>query len=50
MITSANIALLIPLLWLAGCTAGKRDRPPFKLLSPDQTGQMPLAAIVRVFA
>ena len=34
---SRLFALLIPLLWLAGCT-GKKDRPLFKLLSPDQTG------------
>jgi enediyne biosynthesis protein E4 len=34
---SRLFGLLIPLLWLAGCT-GKGDRPLFKLLSPDQTG------------
>ena len=32
-----RFALLMP-LWLAGCSAQKRDRPLFKLLSPDQTG------------
>jgi len=32
-----RFALLMP-LWLAGCSAEKRDRPLFKLLSPDQTG------------
>jgi hypothetical protein len=32
------LPLLIPLLWLAGCDVGKRDRQLFKLLSPDQTG------------
>jgi hypothetical protein len=31
-------ALFILLFLLAGCTAGKTDRPLFKLLSPDQTG------------
>lgn len=35
MRTLLRAALLIPLVWLAGC---KRDRPLFKLLSPDQTG------------
>lgn len=34
---SGLFALLIPLLWLAGCT-GKKDRPLFKLLNPNQTG------------
>jgi enediyne biosynthesis protein E4 len=34
---SRLFGLLIPLLWLTGCT-GKGDRPLFKLLSPDQTG------------
>lgn len=29
---------LIPLLSLAGCAAGERDRPLFKLLSPEETG------------
>jgi len=33
-----RFALLMPLLWLAGCSAEKMDRPLFKLLSPDQTG------------
>src|SRR6266581_1689024 len=32
------LALAIPLLWLAGCTTEKRDRPLFRLLSPEQTG------------
>src|SRR6202158_550326 len=31
-------ALFVALLWLAGCNAGKRDQPVFKLLSPEQTG------------
>jgi hypothetical protein len=31
-------ALLIPLFWLVGCTAGEGDRALFKLLSPSQTG------------
>jgi hypothetical protein len=35
---SSLFALLIPLLWLAGCDTGKSDRQLFKLLSPDQTG------------
>ena len=34
---SSLLTLLTPLLWFAGCT-GKRDRPIFKLLSPDETG------------
>jgi len=35
---SGRSALLISLLWFAACTGGKRDRPLFKLLSPNQTG------------
>ena len=35
---SRLVALLIPLLWLADCTPATRERPLFKLLSPDQTG------------
>ncbi|MEO8192995.1 MAG: VCBS repeat-containing protein [Gemmatimonadales bacterium] len=34
---SSLFALLIPLLWLAGC-GDKDGRPVFKLLSPDETG------------
>jgi hypothetical protein len=33
-----DAALLLLLLWLTGCNAGKTDRPLFKLLSPDETG------------
>ncbi len=35
---AAPLAFLIPLIWLAGCSSGDRDRPLFTLLSPDQTG------------
>ena len=35
---SGRSALLISLLWFAACAGGKRDRPLFKLLSPNQTG------------
>src|SRR5215813_3549525 len=35
---SRLFTLVVPLLWLTGCTGGERDRPLFKLLSPDQTG------------
>ena len=35
---SGVFALLVPLLWLAGCTTGEGDRPLFKLLTPEQTG------------
>jgi len=35
---SPLFALVMLLLWLAGCTTEKRDRPLFKLLSPDETG------------
>lgn len=31
-------ALLTASFWSAGCTIGERDRPLFKLLTPDQTG------------
>jgi len=34
----SRFALLMPLLGAAGCNAEKRDRPLFKLLSPEQTG------------
>ena len=34
---SGLFALSIPLLWLSAC-GGKRERPLFKLLSPEQTG------------
>ncbi len=34
---AGSAALLVSLLWLAGCT-DDRDRPLFKLLSPDKTG------------
>ncbi|MDQ3996261.1 MAG: VCBS repeat-containing protein, partial [Gemmatimonadota bacterium] len=32
-----RLTLLVPPLWVAGCT-GDRDRPLFRLLSPEQTG------------
>jgi hypothetical protein len=35
---SSLFVLLIALISLGGCTIGKKDRPLFKLLSPDQTG------------
>jgi hypothetical protein len=35
---SRPFALLVALLWLAGCTTGERDHPVFKLLTPEQTG------------
>ena len=35
---SDRFALLVPLLWLLGCTDGRRERPLFKLLTPEQTG------------
>ena len=31
-------AVLLPLLSLAGCTPGGRDRPLFELLDPRETG------------
>src|SRR6266404_8802917 len=35
---SRPFALLVALLWLAGCSTGERDHPVFKLLTPEQTG------------
>ncbi|MGQ0713758.1 MAG: VCBS repeat-containing protein [Gemmatimonadaceae bacterium] len=35
---TARPALLIPLFVLAGCPIGERDRPLFRLLSPQETG------------
>ena len=35
--TSSLLAISLTLSWLAGCN-GSKDRPVFKLLSPDQTG------------
>src|SRR5687767_14178551 len=35
---AANRALLCLLLWVAGCSPAKTDRPLFRLLSPEQTG------------
>src|SRR3712207_6853488 len=35
---SRPVALLVSLLWLAGCSGEGRERPLFRLLSPDRTG------------
>ena len=35
---SGVFALLLPLLWMAGCTGERSDGPLFKLLPPQQTG------------
>src|SRR5687767_4107091 len=35
---AANRALLCLLLWVAGCSPAKTDRPLFRLLSPEETG------------